>query len=38
MGYGLGSNDPEELAFFHKIKEEMKEGKKNGQVGIGRKD
>ena len=38
MGDGLGSNYPEELAFSHKIKEEMKEGKENGQAGIARKD
>ena len=28
MKYGLGSNDPEELAFYNKIREEMDEIKK----------
>ena len=29
MNYGLGSDDPEELAYFNKIKKEMDEMKKN---------
>ena len=28
MKYGLGSNDPEELAYYNKIKEEMDDMKK----------
>ena len=28
MRYGLGSNDPEELAYYNKIREEMDEIKK----------
>ena len=28
MKYGLGSNDPEELAYYNKIREEMDEIKK----------
>ena len=28
MKYGLGSNDPEELAYYNKIREEMDEMKK----------
>ena len=28
MRYGLGSNDPEELAYYNKIREEMNEIKK----------
>ena len=38
MGYGLGSDDPEEVAFYNKIKEEMKDDKKNGHLGITRED
>ena len=29
MKYGLGSNDPEELAYYNKIKEEMENIKKD---------
>ena len=29
MRYGLGSNDPEELAYYNKIKEEMDNMKKD---------
>ena len=29
MNYGLGSNDPEELAYYNKIKKEMDEMKRN---------
>ena len=28
MNYGLGSNDPEELAYYNKIRKEMDEMKK----------
>ena len=28
MKYGLGSNDPEELAFFNKIRKDLKDMKK----------
>ena len=28
MRYGIGSNDPEELAYYNKIREEMDEIKK----------
>ena len=28
MGYGLGSEDPEELAYYEKIRKEMSEMKK----------
>ena len=38
MGYGLGSDDPEEVAFYNKIREEMREDKKNGYLGVTRKD
>ena len=29
MNYGLGSDDPEELAYYNKIRKEMDEMKKN---------
>ena len=29
MGYGLGSDDPEELAYFKKLRKEMDEMKKD---------
>jgi len=29
MGYGLGSDDPEELAYYNKLRKEMDEMKKN---------
>ncbi len=38
MGYKLGSNDPEEVAFYTKTKEEMKDDKQNGHRGIPRED
>ena len=34
MNYGLGSEDPEELAYYNKIKKEMNE-MKNGSVKKG---
>ena len=34
MGYGLGSDDPEEITFYNKIREEMKVDKKNRYMGI----
>ena len=30
MGYGLGSEDPEELAYYEMIKNELEENKNNG--------
>ena len=38
MGYGLGSDDSEEVAFYNKIKEEMKDAKKSGHMGLVRED
>ena len=38
MGYGLGSEDPEELAFFEMIKKKRKEDRKNKNMGIQRID
>ena len=35
MGYGLGSEDPEELAYYEMIKEEIE---KNKNIGIQRTD
>ena len=29
MGYGLGSDDPEELAYYNKLRKEMDEMKKD---------
>tara|TARA_A100001388_G_scaffold28546_1_gene18364 strand:+ start:677 stop:847 length:171 start_codon:yes stop_codon:yes gene_type:complete len=29
MGYGLGSDDPEELAYYNKLKKEMDDMKKD---------
>ena len=38
MGYGLGSEDPEEVAYYKQIKEEMKEDRDNENLGISRSD
>ena len=38
MGYGLGSEDPEEVAYFQKIKEEMKQDREKRNMGISRTD
>ncbi len=38
MGYGLGSEDPEEVAYYKKIKEEMKADREKRNLGISRKD
>ena len=38
MGYGLGSNDPEEVAYDQKIKEEIKKDRELGNMGISRTD
>ena len=38
MGYGLGSEDPEEVAYYKQVKEEMKEDRDNGNLGISRTD
>ena len=38
MEYGLGSDDLEEVAFYNKIKEEMKADEKKGHLGITRVD
>lgn len=38
MGYGIGSEDPEELALYEMIKKEIKKGPKNRNMGIQRTD
>jgi len=38
MGYGLGSEDPEELALYEMIKKEIEKGCKNRNMGIQRTD
>ena len=36
MGYGLGSEDPEEIAYFKQVKEEMKQDREKRNLGISR--
>ena len=38
MGYGLGSEDPEELALFNIIQKEIEKDRKNRNMGIQRAD
>ena len=38
MGYGLGSEDPEELALYEMIKKEIEKGSQNRNLGIQRTD
>ena len=38
MGYGLGSEDPEELALYERIKKEIEKGSKKRNMGIQRTD
>ena len=38
MGYGLGSEDPEEVAYYTQIKKEMKKDRENGNLGVSRSD
>ena len=38
MGYGLGSDDPEEIAYYNKVKEEINKDKENRNLGIPRED
>ena len=38
MGYGLGSEDPEEVAYYKQIKEEMNKVRENGNLGFSRSD
>jgi len=36
MGYGLGSEDPEELALYEMIKKEIEKDRRNKNMGIQR--
>ena len=38
MGYGLGSEDPEEVAYYKQGKEKMKQDREKRNLGISRKD
>ena len=38
MGYGIGSEDPEELAYYNKIKDEKEKDRTSGNIGIKRTD
>ena len=38
MGYAIGSRDPEELAYYNKIKDNMEKDRINGNMGIKRTD
>ena len=38
MGYGLGSEDPEEFAYYKQIKEKIKQDREKGNLGISRTD
>ena len=38
MGYGLGSEDSEEMALYEKIKKEIEKDSKNRNMGIQRTD
>ena len=38
MRYGLGSEDPEEIAYYKQIKKTMKEDREQRNMGISRMD
>ena len=38
LGYGLGSKDPEEVAYYKQIKEELKQNREKRNLGISRSD
>ena len=38
MGYSLGSEDPEEVAYYKQIKEGMKRNREKRNLGVSRKD
>ena len=38
MGYGLGSDDPEEIAYYNTVKSEINKDTKNRNMGISRED
>ena len=38
MGYGLGSEDPEEVAYYKQVKKKMKQDREKRNLGISRTD
>ena len=38
MGYGLGSEDPEEISYYQQVKVEMKKDRENKNLGVSRSD
>jgi len=38
LGYGLGSEDPEELSYYNKIREKMEKDRIKSNTGIKRTD
>ena len=38
MGYGIASDDPEELVYYNKIKDETEKDRTNRNMGIKRTD
>ena len=38
MGYRLGSDDPEEVAYYKQVKEKMKQDREKRNLGISRTD
>ena len=38
MGYGLGSEDPEEISYYQQVMEEMKKDRENKNLGVSRSD
>ena len=38
MGYGLGSDDSEEISYYQQVKEEMKKDRENKNLGVSRSD
>ncbi len=38
MGYGLGSEDSEEVSYYEQLKKKLKESQENVNLGISRSD
>ena len=38
MGYGLGSEDPEEISYYNQVQKEMKQDREKRNLGISRTD
>ena len=38
MGYGIGTEDPEEIAYYNKVKAKINKDKKNINMGVPRDD